>query len=146
MTKMDQYLYCHEDPETKDILYIGVGQFDRAWCVRGHNRSKEHKQKLEELYEKGFTLENIVKIIEKKLTKEQALELETQFIEKHRPVFNKNKNKSHWDIQRKRAKEICEYAKALSQMGYGYVRIAYLLGADNHSKKGMSIKRMINYV
>ena len=146
MTKMDTYVYYHIDPDSKEIFYIGVGQYDRAWCIRTNQRSKEHVQKLKNLYSKGYTLENVVKIYINNLTKEQALITERKLIDEHRPVFNKNKNKNHWDVQRKFNKQFCEELKALHEMGYGYNRIAFLSGSSFPKINAMSIKRMIGYV
>lgn len=146
MTNLDSYVYYHVHPETKEIFYIGVGKYDRAWCVRKNNRSAEHVKKLNQLYEKGYTLEDIVQIHTKGISKKEALELEYVLIDKHRPILNKDKNKDHWHTNRVYDKNFCTELKALHEMGYGYQRIAFLSGSSTPKKQVMSIKRMINYV
>jgi hypothetical protein len=146
MTKLDSYVYYHINPETQEVFYVGIGKYDRAWCVRKNNRSDAHVEKLEQLYEKGYTLEDIVKIHTKGISKKEALELEYVLIDQHRPVFNKDKNKDHWHTNRKVEKNFCKELKALHEMGYGYQRIAFLSGAEKPKNHVMAIKRMINYV
>ena len=140
------YVYHHIHPESKDIVYVGVGKFDRAWTCRGGNRSKEHFQFIKEMEMKNFTLADVVKIHKSGMNKKEAFELERQLIDEIRPIFNKHSNKSHWRINRTFSIETCLFAKALHEMGYGYQRIAFLLGASDPKTNHMSTKRMISYV
>ena len=140
------YVYQHIRPDTGGIVYIGTGTYDRAWMSRGGNRSKEHFEFIKEMSEKGYTLNEIVQIIRQRLSKKDALEEERQLIDKYRSLYNKHSNKSHWRINRTFSKETCNFAKLLHEMGYGYQRIAYLLGAEDPKKNHMSTKRMISYV
>ena len=144
--KIPFYVYRHIDPESKEILYVGIGQYDRAWCVRGNNRNKDHVNCLKELFLKGYTLTDIVQITDNMLSKQQAMKLEAEQVDLHRPKFNKLLNKDHWHIARQKTQDMCHFGKALNEMGYGYSRIAYLLGASNPKNKVMSIKRMLSYV
>jgi hypothetical protein len=125
-------------------MYVGLGQEDRAWVSR--NRSTEHKKWLCSLFSDGYTLDEIVSIENKKLTKQEAMSIEKELVNNLSPQFNKLLNPDHWYIARQRTKETCGFAKALHNMGYGYTKIAFLLGADDYKTKGMSVKRMINYV
>ena len=138
------YIYKHIDPRDETLKYIGVGQYDRAWSVRRNQRKEAHVSWLEELYKEGYTLEDVVKIEEKKLTKEQALEKESILIKDLKPVFNELGNPDHWNRGRKQTEETSLFAKMLHEMGYGYQRIAYLMGGDKNNH--MSIKRMLTYV
>lgn len=140
------YVYEHINPVTLEIVYIGVGKLDRAWTCRGGNRSKEHFEFIYDLQMKGFTLQDIVYIRERGLPKQEAFEKERNLIDELRPKYNKLSNKNHWQGNRKFEVETCLLAKALHEMGYGYQRIAFLLGSENHKNKGMSTRRMVSYV
>lgn len=140
------YVYHHIHPESKEIVYIGVGKFDRAWTCRGGNRSKEHFQFIKEMEMKKFTLADVVKIYKSGMEKKEAFELERQLIDELRPKYNKLSNKDHWQGNRKFEVETCIFAKALHEMGYGYQRIAFLLGSPNYKNSAMSTKRMVSYV
>ena len=138
------YVYSHQDPRNLKVLYVGVGQFDRAWNVRRNQRKDEHVCWLEELYNLGYTLEDIVQIDEKRLTKQEALELEKVKIEEIKPKFNSLMNPEYWHKGRKQNEDTSLFAKALHEMGYGYQRIAYLMGGNKNNH--MSVKRMLAYV
>ena len=143
--KLDSfYIYTHVDPRDNVLKYIGVGQYDRAWCVRRNQRKDAHVEWLEELYAEGYTLSDVVVITENGLTKEQALEKELECIKHLRPEFNELGNPNHWQRGRKQTEETSVFAKALHEMGYGYQRIAHLMGGNK--KNHMTIKRMLSYV
>lgn len=141
MTKNTYYLYSHIDPVTNIRKYIGIGQYDRAWNTRRNQRKESHVLWLENLYKEGFTLSDIVKIERKGLSKREALFAENIIIKNEKPEFNELGNPDHWNRGRKYTNEIKEFVKTLHEMGYGYIRIAYLLGGNktNH----MTIKRMV---
>lgn len=138
------YIYTHVDPRDNVLKYIGIGQYDRAWNVRRNQRKESHVQWLEELYEEGYTLSDVVVITEKGLTKEQALEKELDYIKNLKPEYNELGNPDHWQRGRKQTEETSMFAKALHEMGYGYQRIAHLMGGNK--KNHMTIKRMLSYV
>lgn len=138
------YIYTHVDPRDNVLKYIGIGQYDRAWNVRRNQRKESHVQWLEALYEEGYTLSDVVVITEKGLTKEQALEKELDYIKTLKPEYNELGNPDHWQRGRKQTEETSIFAKALHEMGYGYQRIAHLMGGNN--KNHMTIKRMLSYV
>ncbi len=138
------YVYSHVDPETKEIKYLGIGQYDRAWSVRKNNRKASHCDWLKEQYNKGYTLADIVVIELKGLTKKEVLEIEMNRIKQLKPVFNELSNPDHWQRGRKQTEETSLFAKALHEMGYGYQRVAYLMGGNKNNH--MSIKRMLSYV
>lgn len=137
------YVYSHKDPRNLKVCYVGIGQYDRAWSVRTNHRSKEHVSWIEELYNLGYTLSDIVQIDENQLTKQEAMELEAYRINEQRPIFNKLLNPEHWNLNRSYDKELASFAKDLHSCGYGYMSTAFLMGADK-GKKHMTIKGMIN--
>lgn len=135
------YVYSHIDPRDNSRPYVGIGQYDRAWCCRRNQRKETHVLWLEELYKEGYTLSDIVKIEHNKLTKKEALEIEAGIIKSERPKLNELGNPEHWQRGRSYDKELASFAKVLNQMGYGYKRISLLMGgAENHHMKA---KRMI---
>jgi hypothetical protein len=138
------YIYKHIDPISKELKYIGIGQYDRAWSVRRNQRKDSHVDWLKDQYNKGFTLSDVVVVSEKNLTKKEALEKESLLIKELKPVFNELGNPNHWQRGRKQTEETSLFAKALHEMGYGYIRIAKLMGGTE--KNHMSIKRMLSYV
>lgn len=140
------YVYQHIRPDTGEIVYIGSGTYDRAWMSRGGNRSKEHFEFIREMSDNGYTLNEIVEIRRQRLSKKEALSIERELIDKYRPMYNKLSNKSHWQKNRKFEVETCMLAKALHKMGYGYQRIAFLLGSPNYKNNAMSTRRMVSYV
>lgn len=139
------YVYLHVDPIYKETMYIGIGQYDRAWCIRKNQRKKNHVEWVEELFNQGFTLSDIVKITHNRISKQEALSIERQMIESVKPKFNELMNPDHWLRNRQHPKHIAEFASLLYQCGYSYVNTAYLMGA-NKGDKHMTIKRMINNV
>jgi|LakMenEpi03Aug12_release.lakeMendotaPanAssembly.Ray.scaffolds.fasta_scaffold1158052_2 hypothetical protein len=143
---MDYYIYHHVDPRTNKAMYVGLGQYDRAWNVRSNQRSEHHVKWLEELYSLGYTLSDIVSITENRLTKLEAKAIEKEQINLLKPAFNKLMNSNHWQKGRKFSIEMCEFAKGLKDMGYSYKNIAYLVGSPNPINNVMSTKRMVQYV
>ena len=135
------YVYTHLDPHSEEIRYVGIGQYDRAWCVRRNQRKNSHVKWIESLYEEGYNLNHIVSIVANQLTKKEALQIEMDLIKELKPMFNELSNPNHWNRGRKYTPTIAETAKALHEMGYGYIRIAQLMGGSKNNH--MSIKRMI---
>jgi hypothetical protein len=135
------YIYRHSCPITHECVYIGLGQYDRAWSVRRTHRGKEHFDWLSELTKTDYTLDQIVSITHKHLTKTQALGLEKELISTVKPAFNKLSNPEHWQKGRTYDKGLATFAKTLNEMGYGYVRISYLMGGGKNYH--MKAKRMI---
>ncbi len=140
------YVYIHACPVTGEVLYIGHGTGARAWNYREYSsRSSEHESVLSKLFAEGFLPTDWVIIHEKGLSKADAIEIEQRLIKGSSPRFNKA-HKPMYQVNRKvskTGKEICKFAHMLHEMGYGYQRIAFLMGADNPKNKVMSIKRNI---
>jgi hypothetical protein len=87
------YVYKHIDPETKEILYIGMGYGPRAYTtncsgIRG-DRSKEHSLKLHQLMNEGYLPHEWVEFPIRNATIEIARTLENKYIKEFNPVFNK---------------------------------------------------------
>jgi hypothetical protein len=141
MTEKSFYVYTHNDPRNNAIKYVGIGQYDRAWNTRRNQRKDRHVVWIEELYKTGFTLADIVKIEANGLTKKEALECEKAMIMEDPPEFNELGNPNHWQRGRKYDKETAQFVQVLHEMGYGYIRIAHLMGGNKSNH--MSIKRMI---
>jgi hypothetical protein len=140
------YVYRHVDPVTREIKYVGIGQYDRAWSVRKTQRKQSHFNWLNDKIADGHTLQDIVEITHSNLTKPKALEIEKRLIEQNKYEFNAAHNPNHWQKGRTCDRETAMFAKLLHSMGYGYIRIAFLMGSDNPSSHHMKIKRMISYV
>jgi hypothetical protein len=140
------YVYRHVDPVTRQVKYVGIGQYDRAWSVRQTHRKQSHFMWLNQKISEGHTLQDIVEITHSNLTKGQASEIEKKLISEHKYDFNELHNPNHWQRGRKCDKEMAFFAKMLHSMGYGYIRIAHLMGSTNPNNDHMKIKRMISYV
>ena len=140
---MKYYVYNHVDPETKTIMYIGIGQFDRAWNVRNNQRKESHTDWIKKQYAKGYTLSDVVVVVYNNLSKQEAISIEFEEVKKHTPEFNCLLNPNHWNLSRTYDKETASFVRTLSEMGYGYKRIAYLLGSNSPETHHMKMKRMI---
>jgi hypothetical protein len=81
------YVYTHTDPDTGEIVYVGEGTGQRFAAV--NTRSADHSKFLKEvIHDKNLTC---FSIIESRLTKERAREIEKELIAKYNPKFNKLK-------------------------------------------------------
>ena len=143
---MDYYVYHHVDPRNNKAVYVGLGKYDRAWCIRKNQRSLDHVQWVEEMFSLGYTLNDIVFIPENRITKQQAAYKEKQYIKTLEPVFNKSLNKKHWSKHRNFDVKFCQEIKALREMGYTFRNIAFLSGSEKPVVNAMSMKRMSEYV
>lgn len=91
------YIYKHIDPETEEVVYVGMGSCGRAWSIgytnkpgyNGH-RSNGHVSWYQSLEDKGYTLWDIVKEHKRNLSKDEALLEEKKLIEELSPRFNCN--------------------------------------------------------
>jgi len=142
------YVYFHVHPETKELLYIGYGSYERAWNFkRFTSRSDKHSEELIELYDRGYTPQDWVVLHETKLEKKIAVELEKELIDKHRPRYNIASNK---DIYKGTfSKEVRAFVETLRKLGYSYNTISYLCGGSDtttarKNTKTMSFWRIIN--
>jgi len=91
------YTYLHIDPETDEVLYVGMGQGTRAYYfgtnpsdkTRYGHRDAEHSAHLTRLYESGLLPHEWVEFVENHVDKETAKATEKEFIEKCSPKYNK---------------------------------------------------------
>lgn len=86
-------VYAHKNPESGTIRYIGMGEPSRPYEIRF--RADRHKYWVYYLFSKGYTLQDIVQILDSGLTRDQALHKERlilveypKFKKKH--LFNKD--------------------------------------------------------
>jgi len=129
------YVYLHVDPRDDRIKYVGMGQGQRAWMMRnsggatryGH-RNKEHYAWFKELEALGYTLDQIVVIEHKQLSKEEALKLEKEIVEESDggQLFNVN-CKQKWKTNNK---DLILKTKELRDQGLSYKKIGIELGRD----------------
>ena len=91
------YVYMHVDPDSKEVLYIGMGQGSRAYATKtvkinttryGH-RSPEHAKHLDDLLDKGYLPHEWITFIKRGLHKQDALLLEKDSIEKYLKLISK---------------------------------------------------------
>lgn len=121
------YIYQHVDPVTKEIVYVGSGSGQRAWMMRnsgglgpryGH-RSPEHYKWFRALEHSGYTLLDIVVILEKQLNKEEATKKERKLVLTIKPRYNRQKGPNSM-VDPTRVKE----AVQLRELGLSYSQIA----------------------
>jgi len=139
---MKFYVYQHANPETGEILYIGKGSYERAWLCRGSNRSPEYSVYLKNLLENGYTMDDLVTILQKGLTNEAAEKFESKLILEIQPIFNKQQTKK-WVSPKKFFGEVVDTIKSLKEMGYGSQTIAFLMGGDKVTN-AMTMWRITN--
>jgi len=91
------YVYLHHDPDTKDLLYVGMGQGSRAYTTRhstdnvtnyGH-RSPEHAARMFDLMQRGYLPHEWTSFPHRNMTKSQALEKERELIKTLKPLYNR---------------------------------------------------------
>ena len=91
MIKDLYYIYQHVDPDTGEVVYVGLGTGSRAWATgtsSGSHRGKVHSAWLSDLYHQGYTMGEIAKVTTTLLTKDQALSLENEIIKALKPRYN----------------------------------------------------------
>lgn len=87
---MKSYIYAHILPETGEILYIGMGQQERAWSI--HKRSASHQKILENLQGLGYSPADYVSIIAQGLDDADARRGELALIRQLLPLLNQQGN------------------------------------------------------
>lgn len=115
------YVYKHVDPNTSELLYIGMGSGGRAWQVgksHGPLRGEEHNEWSESLMAVGITPDKFVEIIQSGLEREEAYNLELSLIKEFRPKFNKNFSRST-----KLSSDQVHEARVLKETGISYEAI-----------------------
>ena len=129
---MTYLVYAHVDPVEPEIVYIGQGTLDRPWQVR--NRSKQHEDFLVgSCY--NWSMYDIVQILHRFKTKEEAIDKELELIAIHRPKYNKNYDFPLVAL----TKEGFDEALAMRKDGWSYSKIARELQTST-----MTVFRAIN--
>ena len=86
------YVYKHVDPETQEIIYVGMGYGPRAYTTNASggrgDRSKEHSLRLHQLMNEGYLPHEWVEFIVRNTDLFSARKIERKYIEKYQPKFN----------------------------------------------------------
>ncbi len=128
------YVYFHVDPESEDIMYVGIGTKDRPWVMR--NRHKDHLDWLERVHEDGFTMGDIVSLEHRDLSRAKALKLELHYINELEPLLNRNDKPNKALVL---TKDQVKQAVSLREDGWSYKRIAKEFGVAT-----MTIYRLLS--
>ncbi len=129
------YIYFHRCPVTKELLYIGIGETDRAWLFKANHRSTEHKKYLYNLRKEGYLPSDWVQIHSKFHSRAEARKLEKELILKLNPKFNIHRGLGSM-ANLSRQKE----ARKLREEGLSYKQIAAKMGIYP-----ASVWRYVNY-
>ena len=140
--RRNNYVYCHVVPHTSEIVYVGHGTNERAWrCTTsggekhyGH-RSPEHADWCQDLIDCGYTPDEWVRILHKRLTKSEACLREQEEIRRHKPLFTRPLGEKLLKVKG----DVLVKAKELRASGLFYSQIAQELGIST-----MSIWRALN--
>ena len=143
MNRSIYYVYTHEHPVDGTVVYVGMGQKGRAWAIANSggdnaaygNRSKDHFNWFLQLEANNYTLDQIVNIKARGLTKKEALSVERGLIDEYRPTFNKVMGIKLL----KMTEEKYSKAVALREDGMSYSKIAEELGFSP-----MTVHRALN--
>jgi hypothetical protein len=130
-TKIDKYyVYCHIDPLTKEIVYVGKGCGGRAWDVtRARGNHVEHQNWMKELCSIGYTPDEWVCIISKGLDDKTARKQETNLL--HQTGTTRfNMQSGERQHRSKMTNEQAISAFRLRDEGYAHKDIAELYGVS----------------
>lgn len=138
------YLYSHNDPVTREIVYIGVGSNGRAWhcthspvTVKGGyvGRSELHGSYLNSLQDAGYLPSDWVVIAARNLERTEALHREREWIDEVRPRFNVRQGYSLMKLTLAQL----EWAAEERARGAYYITLAEELGVST-----MTLHRALN--
>ena len=135
---MDAY-YVYVYKEDDDVVYIGMGQKGRAWhCGYMQGDTKERHNWKEEQMGKGRLPCDWVTVVERGLSKGEALELEELLIKETAPKLNQLHNP---DYDARQIKLDLAVIKQLREDDTSYRKIAKQLGVSP-----MTVYRQFNNV
>lgn len=117
------YVYCHTDPNTKEIVYVGHGCGARAWISDPPFRSELHCEWLSIQEKMGYNPSKWVRILHENLFKTKACEIERRLIKFYKPRYNKIQGAALLKV----SPEILEEAFSLRSTGLTYSEIAKTL-------------------
>lgn len=145
MPENTHYVYKHVDPETKELLYIGMGKGSRAYATQtaptktssryGH-RSPEHSDHLNILMNKGYLPHEWIEFHSRGLSKPDALVLEKELIEKLEPRYNRMAGIHRLMFDKAQILKM----KELRDQGAYYHEIATTMGCS-----AMTVHRILNH-
>jgi len=129
------YVYEHIDPDSHEIVYIGMGKRHRAWVMgtmRNHkinnlqygHRNKDHNNWMESLISEGYLPNDWVHIVCRSLDKGDAVELETGMIKDLKPIYNITHS------ERYHTPHLIDEAKALYIDGLSYSELGAALNVS----------------
>lgn len=78
------YVYVHKCPDSGEVVYVGRGINKRAWEINGGKRKPDHVEWL-----KGKDVLDVVRITHRKLSWDEALDIEWRMLKRHNPRFNR---------------------------------------------------------
>lgn len=94
------YVYQHLDPETHEIVYVGHGTLGRAWDVsRNRNQHIDHQDWMYGLTSKGYIPSDWARILQANLTKEEARELEKEYLQSRTYRFNRQRGQMNYQAK-----------------------------------------------
>lgn len=139
----DYYVYIHFDPDTEEILYVGMGKGSRAYATKtvkvsrtyyGH-RSPEHSEHLDQLLAKGYLPHEWINFDQRGLDKEVAKRLEKQHIENLKPKYNRKAGIKSLKFNKDQIYEL----QKLRETGLSYKRVAEAMDCST-----MAAHRILN--
>ena len=91
------YVYVHVHPRRpEEVVYVGRGSGSRAWSIGGR-KTQDHRVWLREWAALGYSPDQWVRIVHRRLTPAQAIEKEKELIafhvERRDRLFNVHGNK-----------------------------------------------------
>lgn len=89
------YVYRHVCPDTGEVVYVGAGSAARAWIcakakpgLRYGSREPSHADWLHALFARGFTMDQLVVVTHRGLSKIDAHKIEREEVRQLNPRFN----------------------------------------------------------
>lgn len=103
------YVYAHVAPHERIFVareevggnykgnpfYIGKGKGNRAWCMK---RNQGHGKKLRDTLSRGFSPEDVVKIVFDGLSERKAMELESKLVYFFGTIYERDKGSSLYNL------------------------------------------------
>lgn len=118
------YVYSHICPVTNETKYVGYGQKQRAWMTELGHRSQPHCDWLNQMFEQGFTMQNIVNMIATRLSKSEAKHIEKEHITSHQPIFNNHyTGKRRYRTSRQADEESLSYRALAEKRGVSIMTV-----------------------
>ena len=120
------YVYLHVDPETQEVVYVGMGTVSRAWDVKTREVKDNHYQWLQGLLKKGYVPSEWVSIEYKQLSREDAYNKELELIHMFGPKFNSS---ASWAASKYTPEDVRLWMK-LREEGKTYKEITLATGVS----------------